>query len=448
MSFAQWVRVADDHVWGPAMLALFISTGVCLTLRTRFLPWRNLGWALGTAMGREARARSREGGISPFSALMTALAATIGTGNIVGVATALAAGGPGALVWMELSALFGLSTKFAECMLSVKYRRRDQQGGWTGGPMYVMSARLGRAARTMGALFAIFAVAASLGIGGMTQASSIAEALRDTAGLPVRRVGLVTALLALAVILGGIRRVSSVSSALVPVMAVGYLAAGTAVILLRLDALPGVLAAMFREAFSFRAAAGGVLGTAWTALRWGVARGVLSNEAGMGSAAIAAASADGRDPVRQGYISMTAVFFDTMVICTVTGLAICCSGVLGTSDGAALTLLAFRSTLGDWGGTFLCGAIVLFAFSTILGWEVQGEQAFQYLFGSRPLILYRLLFALAVFWGAGTEADTVFRLTDICNAMMALPNLLCLLALSGTVAEEAAVFQKKGRKRL
>ena len=448
MSFAQWVQLIDDHIWGPWTLALFTGTGILLTLRTRFLPWRNLGWALGTAMGREARTSSRRGGVSPFSALMTALAATIGTGNIVGVATALAAGGPGALVWMELSALLGLSTKFAECMLSVKYRRRDPAGQWIGGPMYVMSACLGRPGRHLGRLFAVFAAAASLGIGGMTQSNSIAESLRDTAGLPVHQTGLVTALLALVIILGGIRRVSAVSSLLVPVMAVGYLASGTAVILLRLEALPGALAVMFREAFSFRAAAGGAIGSAWTALRWGVARGVLSNEAGMGSAAIAAASADGQDPVRQGYISMTAVFFDTMVICTVTGLAICCSGVLGTAEGAGLTLLAFRSVLGERGGIFLCGAIVLFAFSTILGWEVQGEQAVRYLSGGRSPLLYRLAFALAVFWGAGAGADTVFRLTDICNALMALPNLLCLLALSGTVAEEAAAFQKKQRKKL
>ena len=442
MTFSQWVRVVDDRIWGPATLALFLATGAYLTLRTRFLPWRNLGRALRSALGREARACSREG-VSPFSALMTALAATIGTGNIVGVATALAAGGPGALVWMELSALVGLSTKFAECMLSVKYRRRDREGRWTGGPMYVMSARLGRPGQAMGALFAVFAAAAALGIGGMAQANSIAAALRDTAGLPVRQVGLVTALLALAVILGGIRRVSAVSSFLVPVMAVGYLAAGTAVILLRLEALPGVLRTMLREAFSFRAVSGGAMGTAWAALRWGVARGVLSNEAGMGSAAIAAASADGRDPVRQGYISMTAVFFDTMVICTVTGLAICCSGVLGTADGSVLTLLAFRRVLGNEGGVFLCGAIVLFAFSTILGWAFQGEQAVRYLFGRHSLIPYRFLFALAVFWGAAAQSDTVFRLTDICNALMALPNLVCLLALSGTVAAEAVSFQKK-----
>ena len=311
--------------------------------------------------------------------------------------------------------------------------------------MYVMSARLGRPGQAMGALFAVFAAAAALGIGGMAQANSIAAALRDTAGLPVRQVGLVTALLALAVILGGIRRVSAVSSFLVPVMAVGYLAAGTAVILLRLEALPGVLRTMLREAFSFRAVSGGAMGTAWAALRWGVARGVLSNEAGMGSA-------DGRDPVRQGYSSMAAVFFDTMGVCAGTGLAICCSGVLGTADGSVLTLLAFRRVLGNEGGVFLCGAIVLFAFSTILGWEYQGEKAFEYLFGTRPLLLYRAVFALAALWSAGQHVEVVFRLSDICNALMCLPNLLCLLLLSGTVARETLAFQpsvrKKGRKKL
>ena len=447
MTFSQWVRVVDDRIWGPATLALFLATGAYLTLRTRFLPWRNLGRALRSALGREARACSREG-VSPFSALMTALAATIGTGNIVGVATALAAGGPGALVWMELSALLGLSTKFAECMLSVKYRRRDREGRWTGGPMYVMSARLGRPGQAMGALFAVFAAAAALGIGGMAQANSIAAALRDTAGLPVRQVGLVTALLALAVILGGIRRVSAVSSFLVPVMAVGYLAAGTAVILLRLEALPGVLRTMLREAFSFRAVSGGAMGTAWAALRWGVARGVLSNEAGMGSAAITAASAGG-SPALQGYIHMTGVFFDTIVVCTVTGLAICCSGVLGAADpttglpaeGAALTILAFETVLGSAGRIFLAVAIVLFAFSSMLGWAYQGETALVYLAGRRAVPLYRCLFAAAAWAGAFLDVEAAFGLSDLFNCLMALPNLACLLLLSGAAAREMKAFQ-------
>ena len=372
------LNTIHDCLWGPGTLALLLGTGVFLTLRLRFLPWRNLGYALRSALGREAR-QAGKNGVSPFSALMTALAATIGTGNIVGVATALVAGGPGALVWMEISALFGMALTFSECTLAVKYRRRDRQGGWCGGPMYVMSAALDRPGRWMAAVFSVFAVAASLGIGSMTQANSITGALTAVAEVPVRLVGLVTAGLALVGILGGIRSISKITSVLVPVMAALYMAAGLAVILGNLPRLPAALADIFRCALSPQAAAGGTLGTA---LRWGVARGVFSNEAGLGSAAIAAASAETDSPVRQGYIGMTGVFFDTIVICTVTGLAICCSGVLGAADaagaavdGAALTILAFQTVLGPWGAWFISISIMLFAFSTILGWEYQGEQA-------------------------------------------------------------------------
>lgn len=427
-------------LWGPGTLALLLGSGVFLTLRLRFLPWRRLGFALRSALGREAR-QAGGSGVSPFAALMTALAATIGTGNIVGVATALVAGGPGALVWMEVSALFGMALTFSECTLAVKYRRRDRRGQWCGGPMYVMSAVLGRPGKWMAAVFSLFAAAAALGIGSMTQANSIAGALTAVAEVPVELVGLVTAGLALAGILGGIRSISRITSVLVPVMAALYMAAGLAVILGNLPRLPAGLAEIFHCALSPQAAAGGTLGTA---LRWGVARGVFSNEAGLGSAAIAAASAETDSPVRQGYIGMTGVFFDTIVLCTVTGLAICCSGVLGAVDaagapvdGAALTILAFQTVLGPWGAWFISGSIVLFAFSTILGWEYQGEQAFAYLSGGRGVGLYRLLFALAAFLGAGAQLEAVFLFSDICNALMCIPNLLCLLLLSGAVVREA-----------
>lgn len=440
------LEAVNKLLWGPGTLALLLGSGVFLTLRLRFLPWRRLGFALRAALGREAR-RGGGGGVSPFSALMTALAATIGTGNIVGVATALVAGGPGALVWMEVSALFGMALTFSECTLAVKYRRRNRRGEWCGGPMYVMSAALGHPGRWMAALFSLFAAAASLGIGSMTQSNSIAGALAAVADIPAWPVGLVTAALALAGILGGIRSISKITSVLVPVMAVLYMAAGLAVILGNLPRLPAALAEIFRCALSPQAAAGGTLATA---LRWGVARGVFSNEAGLGSAAIAAASADTDSPLRQGYIGMTGVFFDTIVICTVTGLAICCSGVLGAVDaagapvdGAALTILAFQTVLGPWGARFISLSIVLFAFSTILGWEYQGEQAFAYLSGGRGVGLYRLLFVLAAVVGAGVRLSSVFLFSDICNALMCIPNLLCLLLLSGTVAREA---RGRGRK--
>ena len=444
------LNTVNELLWGPGTLALLLGTGVFLTLRMRLLPWRRLGFALRSALGREARQAGQDG-VSPFSALMTALAASIGTGNIVGVATALVAGGPGALMWMELSALFGMATIFAESFLAVRYRRRDRQGQWVGGPMYVLKAAFGQeAGGALGTVFALFAVGASLGIGSMTQSNSIAGALDSAFGLPVWGVGTVTAALALAIILGGIRSISKVAAVLVPVMGVVYLTAGLAVIFGNLGNLPGSVAEIFRCAVFPRAAAGGAAG--WlVAARWGVARGVFSNEAGLGSAGIAAAAADNAEPLRQGYISMTGAFFDTIVICTVTGLAICCSGVLGSVDsagvpldGAALTILAFQTVLGPWGARFVSLSIVLFAFATIVGWEYHGEVAFTYLSRGRGRVLYRAVYALAAFLGAGLGLKTVFAFADICNALMCGPNLLCLVAMSGEVCR--AIREKPGKK--
>ena len=441
------LNAVNELLWGPGTLALLLGTGVFLTLRMGLLPWRRLGFALRSALGREARQPGQDG-VSPFSALMTALAASIGTGNIVGVATALVAGGPGALVWMELSALFGMATIFSESLLAV----RDRQGQWVGGPMYVLEAAFGRrAGGALGTVFALFAVGASLGIGSITQSNSIAGALESAFGLPVWTVGAVTAALALAIILGGIRSIYRVAAALVPVMGAVYLAAGLAVIFGNLGNLSSSVAEIFRCAFSPRAAVGGAAG--WmTAARWGVARGVFSNEAGLGSAGIAASAVDRADPVQQGYISMTGAFFDTIVICTVTGLAICCSGVLGTMDGAglpvdgaALTILAFQTVLGPWGARFVSLSIVLFAFATIVGWEYQGEVTFTYLSQGRGRLLYRVVYALAAFLGAGMELGTVFAFADICNALMCGPNLLCLAAMSG---EACRAIREKPWKKL
>lgn len=433
----------NNLLWGPGTLALLLGTGLLLTVRLRFLPWRRLGDALRSALGREAR-RGGAHGVSPFSALMTALAATVGTGNIVGVSTALVAGGPGALLWMELSALLGMATMFTESLLAVKYRRRGGDGKWTGGPMYVMEAAFGpRTGRALGAAFSLAAVGTALGVGGMAQANAITEALGDAFGLPAEPVGLVVTALALLGILGGLGTISRITTVLVPVMAAVYLAAGGAVILGNLENLPAGLVLIFRSALSPRAAAGGAAGI-WAAVRWGVARGVFSNEAGLGSAGIAAASADTSDPVQQGYISMTGAFFDTMVICTVTGLAVCCSGVLGTVDslgrpvnGGALTILAFRTVLGDLGAGCLAVSVTLFAFSSILGWAFQGETAFTYLTRGRFRRLYRPLFLLAVLWGADQSVEAVYLLADICNAAMCIPNLLCLAAMGGEAVRMA-----------
>lgn len=450
----EWLRAADDVLWGPGTLALLVGTGIFLTLRTRFLPWRNLGYALRSALGREARVKGENGDVTPFASLMTALAATVGTGNIVGVATALVAGGPGALVWMELAALPGLSTKLTECLLAVKFRRLNRRGEMSGGPMYVMRDGLGRPGAAMGAAYALFAVCSSFGIGGMAQANSIAGALAASLGAPVWITGLVTAGLALAVILGGVKSVARTSAGLVPAMAALYLGAGLGVVWCCRENLPAGIAMILRCALTPQAAAGGAAGTLMNTIRWGVARGVFSNEAGMGSAGISAASAATGSPARQGYIGMTGAFFDTCVVCTVTGLAICCSGALGTTDGAgravdgaALTILAFRSALGPAGGALVSVSIVLFAFTSILGGAYQGEKAFEYLFGTRYIPLYRLAFALAAAWGAAAELEAVFRFSDICNSLMCLPNLVCLLLLSGTAARELESFQPEVRRK-
>ena len=434
------LNTINTLLWGPGTLALLLGTGLFLTVRMRFLPWRRLPFALQSALGKDART-AKHGGISPFSALMTTLAATMGTGNIVGVATALVAGGPGALIWMEISALVGMATIFAESTLSIHYRRRNRKGNWHGGPMYVMESAFGtRFGRTWGRLFALFAVGASLGIGSMTQANAITGALESTFGLPPKLTGSVTAALAFVAILGGIRSISKITSVLVPLMSILYMVAGIAVILSHPEHLLPGLASIFRCAFSAEAIAGGMAGEA---LRWGIARGVFSNEAGLGSAGITAASADTDDPVRQGYISMTGAFFDTVVVCTITGLAICCSGVLGTTDrfgvpinGAALTILAFETVFGRFGSGFIALSIVLFAFSTILGWEYQGEQAFSYLSAGYGAWFYRTLYVLALLWGAGQQVDTVYLFSDLCNALMCIPNLMCVLLLHRQVVKE------------
>lgn len=329
----------DDFVWGPAMLFLLVGTGVFLTIRLKFLPWRNLGYAIKSTLSKEARTTSKgSGDISPFSALTTALAATIGTGNIVGVATAMVSGGPGALIWMWLSALFGLSSKFSECMLAIKFRETNEKGEMSGGPMYTMqkgfkNKKLGA---VLGWLFAFFAVIASFGIGNMTQANSISSALNSTFHISPSIIGIILTILALIIIVGGIQTISKVSSVVVPCMAIFYVISGIIVILLNIQNVPAGVVMIFKMAFSVKAIGGGLCGTItaamMNAMRFGVARGVFSNEAGMGSAAITAAAATTDNPVRQGYINMTGTFWDTIVVCTITGLCIASSGVLGITE--------------------------------------------------------------------------------------------------------------------
>lgn len=541
--FGNVLSKIDDFVWGPYMLVLLVGTGVFLTFRLKFLPWRNLGYAIKSTLSKEARTTGKgTGDISPFSALTTALAATIGTGNIVGVATAMVSGGPGALVWMWLSALFGLSSKFSECMLAIKYREVNEQGEMSGGPMYTMKKgfkhkKLGAA---LGWMFALFAVLASFGIGNMTQANSISQSLNSIFHLSPVAVGIVLTILALVIIVGGIKTISKVSSVVVPLMAIFYVIAGLLVILINIKNLPAGISMIFKMAFSLDAVGGGLCGSITAAmmnsLRYGIARGIFSNEAGMGSAAITASAATTDNPVRQGYINMTGTFWDTIVVCTITGLCIASSGILGITEsntngtyivyedniaisatvlednrsvdeiyaynisdntltltsneqridlsfaedadtpmdlftskngswhdasgneyifekdgtyhyntvvkGAALTIAAFESGLGELGAILVSIGIALFAFSTILGWEYHGEKAFEYILNTHKFnMFYRIFFSLIVFVGATTALDIVWNFSDIANALMAIPNLICLLALSGVIAKDTEAFQ-------
>ncbi len=450
------ISAIDDFVWGPVMLVLLVGTGIYLTFRMRFLTWRNLGYALKRTLSKEARTKSRgEGDVSPFSALTTALAATIGTGNIVGVATAMVSGGPGALVWMWISAAFGLTSKFSECMLAIKYREVNEKGEMSGGPMYTM--KKGIKNKKLGAvlawLFAFFAVVASFGIGNMTQGNSISGALKATFNVPTWLSGIIITVFALLIIVGGIKSISKVSSVVVPVMAIFYVICGLIVIIGNISNLPAGFAMIFKMAFSVKAVGGGMCGTIvasmMNAMRYGVARGVFSNEAGMGSAAITAAAATTDNPVRQGYINMTGTFWDTIVVCTITGLAIASSGVLGMKDaagdyltGSDITIAAFKTVLGTGGGWLVTIGITLFAFSTILGWEYHGEKAFEYLLGTHRFnMVYRVIFSLVAYIGCTQTLSLVWNFSDIANALMAIPNLICMLLLSGEIASDIKKFQ-------
>ena len=453
----EFVRSVDGFVWGPVMLILLVGTGIFLTIKLNFRTWRNLGYALKSVLSKEARSTKRgSGDVSPFACLMTALAATIGTGNIVGVATAMFTGGPGALIWMLISACFGLTTKFSECMLAVKYRETNEKGEMSGGPMYTMKNGIKNknVGKTLAFLFALFAVLASFGIGNMTQANSISDAVNNSFGLSEKITGIVLMVLTFAVIVGGIKSISRVSSWFVPLMAVFYVVAGLICIIINIENVPSGVYQIFVMAFNPKAVGGGVLGaitvSVMNSIRYGVARGCFSNEAGMGSAAITAAAATTDDCVRQGYINMTGTFFDTIVVCTITGLVIASSGVLGMSgpdgipyQGADLTIAAFESAIGPIGKYLVSIGIILFAFSTIIGWEYHGEKAFEYLVPNMKLIIiYRVVFSLLVYIGATTALDFVWNLSDVMNALMAVPNLICMLMLSGVIKEEVERYQK------
>ena len=454
MSFEDMIHTIDAVVWGPLTLFLLVGTGIYLTLRTGFLTWKNLLYALKITLSKEARSTKGKGDVTSFSALTTTLAATIGTGNIVGVAIAMVAGGPGALIWMLISSCFGMSTMFAECMLSVKYREMNENGEMSGGPMYTMKngIRNKPLGRVLGWWFALFAVFASFGIGNMTQSNSIALVLYETFAIPVENTGIVVTVAAILIIVGGIKSISKVSSVVVPIMACFYMICALIVIIGNIENVPSAIRNMFVSAFSLNAVSGGVAGTAiisaMEAIRYGIARGVFSNEAGMGSSAITAAAASTDSHVKQGYISMTGAFWDTIVVCSVTGLAIATSGVLETVEpevvGTALTVRAFETVLGSTGGLFISIGITMFAFATILGWEYNGEKAFEYIAGtSKWNMAYRILFSYIAFVGATQPLELVWNLSDIANALMVMPNLICVLLLSNEVVKDVKEYERE-----
>lgn len=442
------ISAMSDFVWGPVMLVFLVGTGIFLTIRLNFLPWRNLGSSLKRLFSKESRQTNNgEGDISPFSALMTALAATVGTGNIVGVATAMVMGGPGALVWMWISAAFGISTKYAECALALKYRTVNEHGEMCGGPMYTLqnAFKHKKLGKVLAVFFAVFTLLASFGIGNATQANSISSSIASTFSISPVIIGIILAVLTAVIVIGGIKSISKVATVLVPAMAVFYILAGLIVIAINYKNLPEGIALIFKMAFNTKAVAGGITGTILTSMRYGVARGVFSNEAGLGSAAISAASATSDHHVKQGYINMCGTFIDTIVVCTITGLAIASSGLLGKIDaeGAALTIAAFETALGKTGAVLVTIGIILFAFSTILGWEYNGEKALEFLL-KKPTYcyIYRAVFSVLTFVGATASLDIVWSFSDIANGLMTIPNLICLIALSGVLAKDTKEYQK------
>lgn len=428
-AISNFIGTINGIVWGYPMLVLIVGVGLYLTVGLNFMPWRKLGYGFKMLFSKEDRPKA-EGEISPFSALMTALSATIGTGNIAGVATAVAVGGPGALFWMWVTALVGMATKYGEAVCAVKYREVDDNGDHVGGPMYYIKNGMGSAWIWLGFLFAIFGAIAAFGIGNTVQTNSIASALEKTYSVPPVVTGVVIAVLVAAVILGGIKRIADVAGKLVPLMAIIYIVAAIVVIVINIDKVPAAFGDIFGQAFTGTAAAGGFLGMVIK----GVARGVFSNEAGLGSAPIAHAAAKTDDPVRQGSIAMLGTFIDTIVVCTMTGLVIVMSGLWsGDLNGAPLTAGAFDSFMSGIGDHVVAICLSIFAFTTILGWSFYGEKCVEFLFGVKVILGYRILWISATFVGAILGLDFVWLLADTLNAMMAIPNLIALLILSPIV---------------
>jgi AGCS family alanine or glycine:cation symporter len=418
--------------WGVPMQVLLLGTGIFLTLGLGLLPWRKLGFAFRLLLG--GFKGQGEGDIPPFRALMTSLSATIGTGNIAGVATAMTLGGPGALFWMWLTALFGMAMKYAEAVLAVRYREQDDRGGFSGGPMYYIRNGLGPRFAILSSAFALFGAMAGFGLANTVQSNSVAQVLGDQFEVHWLTTGLVLMVVVGAVILGGIRRIAATASAVVPVMAIAYVAMSALVIALHIEQVPEALGTIIDSAFNGASAAGGFAGASvWAAIRFGVARGIFSNEAGLGSAPIAHAAARTNEPVEQGLIAMLGTFIDTLVVCTMTGLVIMLTGVLESGiSGASLTASAFGSAI-PGGELVVTVGVVLFATTTMIGWSFYGERCVVYLFGTRGIMPFRVLWVLAIPLGAATDLGLIWLIADTLNAFMAIPNLIALILLSPVV---------------
>ena len=429
-------------VWGPVMLAFLLGVGIFLTSGLKAFPWRYTVKSF--VMLWKSRESKQEGDISPYQALMTSLSATIGTGNIAGVATAIALGGPGAIFWMWVTALFGMATKYAEAVLAVKYREIDEQGRHVGGPMYYIKNGLGKRWYWLAVIFALLGAIAAFGIGNMVQANSVADAVKTLFQIPVWQTGLVMTVLTAAVILGGLSRIAAVAAKLVPTMAIAYIVGALFVIVKHYDQVPAALLLIISSAFTETAAVGGFTGAAvWAAIRFGVARGVFSNEAGLGSAPIAHAAARTKNPVQQGMIAMLGTFIDTLIVCTMTALVIVLTGAWSSGEtGAALSTLAFNTGLPGWGGYIVVFGLVVFAFTTILGWSYYGERCAEFLFGVRVIWPYRVLWLCAIPVGAMGKLGLIWTLADVMNGLMAVPNLIALSLLSPVIFKVTRQYLK------
>ena len=431
------VNQLNGVVWGPPMLVMILGTGLFLMLRLKFMPLSKIGAGFKLMWQGRQKGDAESGEISPFQALMTCLAATVGTGNIAGVATAIFLGGPGALFWMWCTALVGMATKYSEVVLAVHYREKDERGEHVGGPMYAIKNGLGKKWLWLGTAFAIFGGFAGFGIGNMVQVNSMAAALHTTFNIPLWVTGVVTMVVVGLVILGGIKRIGKVAATLVPFMCVAYIIAALVVLVVNAAEIPKAFEMIFTYAFTPIAATGGFAGAAvMAAIRFGVARGIFSNEAGLGTAGIAQAAGTTNSPVRSGMIGMLGTFIDTIIICSMTGLAIITSGVWTSgASGAALSAAAFEQAMPGVGGYILTLALVVFAFTTILGWSYFGEKCWEYMVGTKSILPFRILWVVAVPFGAIAQLDFAWLVADTLNGLMAIPNLLSLLLLSPIVVK-------------